>query len=62
MNTTSQLQSMVIKTKNFTTYLEEFTKSTYLMIILNDKSVNQQLLKLNIELSRNIFEEIINAH
>ena len=43
---------MVIKTKDFTTYLDEFTKSTYVMIIINDKSVNLELLTLNIELSR----------
>lgn len=62
VNQTSQLQSMIIKTKNFTTYLEEFTKTTYIMIILNDKSVNQQLLKLNIELTKNTFEQIINCN
>ena len=51
---------MVIKTKNFVIYLEEFTKSTYIMIFINDKSVNNELLKLNIDLSRQNFEEIIN--
>lgn len=51
---------MVIKAKNFVTYLEEFTRSTYIMIIINDKSVNNELLKLNIDLSRSNFEEIIN--
>lgn len=61
INTKSQFQSMVIKTKNFTTYLEEFTKSTYIMIIINDKSVNLELLTLNINLSRKAFENIINS-
>ena len=50
---------MIIKTKNFTTYLEEFTKSTYIMIIINDKSVNLELLSLNIEISRKTFEGIM---
>lgn len=51
---------MLIKTKNFSTYLEEFTKSTYIMIIINDKSVNNELLRLNINLGRSNFEDIIN--
>jgi Ras-related GTP-binding protein A/B len=61
INTKSQFQSMVIKTKNFMTYLEEFTKSTYIMIIINDKSVNLELLTLNIDLSRKAFESIISS-
>lgn len=61
INTKSQFQSMVIKTKNFTTYLEEFTKSTYIMIIINDKSVNLELLSLNIDLSRKAFELIMSS-
>jgi hypothetical protein len=52
---------MIIKTKNFTTYLEEFTKSTYIMITINDKSVNTELLSLNINLSRKAFEGIIGS-
>jgi hypothetical protein len=50
---------MIIKTKNFTTYLEVFTKSTYIMIIINDKSVNLELLSLNIDISRKTFERIL---
>ncbi len=60
-NTKTQFESMTIKTKNFNTYLEEFTKSTYIMIIINDKSVNLELLSLNVNLSRKAFEDIINS-
>lgn len=59
INNKSQFQSLVIKTKGLTTFLEEFTKSTYIMIILQDKSVNLNLLKLNIDLSKGKMEEII---
>ena len=52
---------MVIKTKSFTTYLEEFTKSTYVMIIVNEKDVNLELLSLNISLSKKAFEGITNT-
>lgn len=61
VNTKSQFQSMVIKTKDFTTYLEEFTKSTYVMIIVNEKDVNLELLSLNINLSKKAFESITNT-
>mmetsp|Transcript_15182 Transcript_15182/g.15736 ORF Transcript_15182/g.15736 Transcript_15182/m.15736 type:complete len:311 (+) Transcript_15182:24-956(+) len=59
INTKSQFQSLVIKTKGFTTYLEEFTRSTYVMIILKDKNVDLNLLKLNIEISKGKMEEIM---
>ena len=59
INTKSQFPSMIIKSKNFTTYLEEFTKSTYFMIIINEKSVNLELLSLNIDISRKTFECIM---
>lgn len=55
-----KFKSMVIQTKNFTAYLDEFTKATYIMIIINDKKVNLELLKLNVELARDEFEKIIN--
>ena len=61
INTKSLFQSMVIKTSGFTTYLEEFTKSTYIMIIIKDKDVNLNLLKLNIELSKGKIEEIMSS-
>jgi Ras-related GTP-binding protein A/B len=59
INNKAQFQSLVIKTKGFTTYLEEFTKSTYIMITLQDKNVNLNLLKLNIDLAKGKMEEII---
>lgn len=61
INTKSQFQSLVIKTKEYTTYLEEFTKSTYIMIILKDKNVNLNMLKLNIELAKNKMEELMSV-
>lgn len=59
INNKSQFQSLVIKTKGLTLYLDEYTKSTYIMIVLQDKSVNLNLLKMNIELSKGKLEEII---
>lgn len=61
MTTHAKFQSMIIQTKNFTTYLDEFTKSTYIMVISNDKNVNLELLKLNATLCKKKFEELING-
>lgn len=57
MSSNSSFQSMVIQTKNFTTYLDDFTSSTYIMVILSNKNVNLELLKLNTALCRQSFEE-----
>lgn len=60
MSSNSSFQSMVIQTKNFTTYLDDFTSSTYIMVILSNKNVNLELLKLNTALCRQAFEEKLN--
>lgn len=60
MSAHAQFKSMVIQTKNFTAYLDEFTKATYIMIIINDKKVNLELLRMNVALAKDEFENIIN--
>ena len=57
MTMSSNFKSMIIQTRNFTTYLDKFTKSTYIMVIISDKSPNLELLKLNTKLCRKKFEE-----
>ena len=57
MSSNSSFQSMVIQTKNFTAYLDEFTSSTYIMVVLSNKNVNLELIKLNTALCRQSFEE-----
>ena len=61
MTTNSRFESMVIQTRNYTTYLDEFTSSTYIMVIINSKNVNLELIKLNIALCRKSFEEKLNG-
>lgn len=60
MSSKVKFRSMVISTKNFTAYLDEFTTATYIMIILGDKKVNLELLRLNVALARDEFEKIMN--
>ena len=61
MTTNSRFESMVIQTRNYTTYLDEFTNSTYIMVIINSKNVNLELIKLNVALCRKTFEEKLNG-
>jgi Ras-related GTP-binding protein A/B len=60
LNSKSNFNAMTIRTKNFTTYLNEFTKSTYVMMIFDNSHSNiQELVKLNLEISKKAFESII---
>ena len=61
MTTNSRFESMIIQTRNYTTYLDEFTNSTYIMVIINSKNVNLELIKLNVALCRKSFEEKLNG-
>ena len=61
MTTNSRFESMIIQTRNYTTYLDEFTSSTYIMVIINSKNTNLELIKLNVALCRNTFEEKLNG-
>lgn len=59
-NSNSNFDGITIKTKHFTTFLKEFTKSTYVMMIFDNSNANiQELVKLNLEISRKSFEGII---
>lgn len=60
LSTQSKFQSMVIKTKNFTAYLDEFTSATYIFIIITNKNVNTEVLRLNVALAKDNFETLIN--
>lgn len=57
MSCNSEFQSMVIQTKNFTSYLDELTSSTCIMVILSNKNINLELIKLNASLAKKAFEE-----
>lgn len=61
MSCNSVFQSLVIQTKNFTCYLDELTSFTYVMVILSNKNINLELVKLNTALSRKTFEEKLKA-
>ena len=60
-NKMDRFESMIIQTRNYTTYLDEITNSTYIMVIINSKNVNLELIKLNVALCRKSFEEKLNG-
>ena len=60
MSSNSSFKSMVIETKNYSAYMDEFTSATYILVILSNKKVSLELLKLNTSLCRQSFEDKLN--
>ena len=52
---------MVVKNQKFSAYVEGFTTSTYIMIVVSDKSVEQELIAMNIKASRDYFESLVKS-
>ena len=61
MSSNSSFKSMVIETKNYSALMDEFTNATYILVILSNKKVSLELLKLNVALCRQSFEDKLNA-
>ena len=62
MSSNSSFKSMVIETKNYSAYMDEFTNATYILVILSNKKVSLELLKLNAALCRQSFEDKLNEN
>ena len=62
MSSNSSFKSMVIETKNYSAYMDEFTSATYILVILSNKKVSLELLKLNTALCRQSFEDKLNEN
>lgn len=52
---------MVVKNEKFTALIDEFTNSTYIMVICSDPDLEQEAIKLNIKASKDYFESIIQS-
>ena len=57
--TNFQFQSMLVKNSVFTAFVEEFTKSTYIMVIVSDKDIENEAIALNIKSTKEYFETIV---
>jgi Ras-related GTP-binding protein A/B len=50
---------MVVKNSKFTAFVEEFTKSTYIMVIVSDPDIEAEAIALNIKATKDYFESIV---
>ena len=59
IKTNYQFKSMVVKNEKFTSFIDEFTSSTYIMVIVSDPDIEQEMISMNIKASRTYFESIV---
>ena len=46
--------------KDYSAYMDEFTEATYILVILTDRKTSIELIKLNVALCRQQFENKLN--
>ncbi len=49
---------MVVKNSQFTAFIDEFTNSTYIMVIVSDPDIEQQAIAMNIKVTKDYFETL----
>ncbi|CAI2376124.1 unnamed protein product [Moneuplotes crassus] len=59
IKTNFQFESMTFKNSYFTAFVEEFTSSTYIMVISSDPDVETEAISFNIKASRDYFENLV---
>ena len=52
---------MVVKNQKFSAYVENFTSSTYIMIVVSDPTIEQEAISMNIKLTKDYFEDLIKS-
>lgn len=53
---------MVVENEKFTAMIDEFTSSTYIMVITSDHNIEQEAVTMNIKASRDYFESILQSN
>lgn len=61
IKTNYAFQALVVKNKRFTAIIEEFTKTTFIMVIVSNPAVEEEAVHLNVKAIRSHFEEIIST-
>ena len=61
IKTNYKFDSMVVKNQKFSAFVENFTSSTYIMIVVSDPKIEQEAISMNIKLTRDYFEELIKS-
>lgn len=59
IKTNFQFESLTFKNSYFTAFVEEFTNSTYIMVIVSDEDVETEAISFNIKASRDYFETLV---
>jgi Ras-related GTP-binding protein A/B len=59
--TSAQFKSMTVQNSRFTAFIDEFTSSTYIMVIMSDHSIQPALTQTNIEIAKRYFEGVVRA-
>jgi len=59
IKTNYAFQSMVVKNERFTSFIDEFTSSTYIMVIVSDPDIEQEAIATNIKATKDYFESIV---
>jgi len=55
----ASLQSMEVKNRNFTAFIEQFTTNTYVMIIISNPNIQSAATNMNIQAARPHFEKFV---
>ena len=61
IKTNYKFESMVVKNQKFSAYVEGFTTSTYIMIVVSDHTVEQEAISMNIKATRDYFESLVKS-
>ena len=52
---------MVVNNQKFSAYVEGFTSSTYIMVIVSDPKIEQEAILMNIRSTQDYFEKIVRS-
>ena len=50
---------MVVRNQKFTAFIELFTNSTYIMVIVSDPDIEQEAIAFNIKATKDYFESLV---
>ena len=52
---------MIVRNEKFISFIDEFTSSTYIMVICSDPDIEQEAIAMNIKASKEYFESLMQS-
>jgi len=52
---------MIVRNEKFISFIDEFTSSTYIMVICSDPDIEQEAIAMNIKASKDYFESLMQS-